>query len=321
MSQGPTQSPIPGSSTEPNKSSDTLTVLVFKDNYAARTFTIPLQWISRLGALLGIMVGVTTICTFVSIKYYRIAARADLDRVQDLEQELTDLRANLKNWEAKSSETTGSSSSTVAISGASTPNLVESSVSVSNHSNSSSTSPSQLATHGDVRIFTSFPSSFALRTPDPSSLPFVIQPPKVSWRGKTLNVKFALQYTKPDQGSQEGKILILARGPESLLSYPANSMTPLGADHLLSTLKGESFAVSRFREVKAEFGPLRSLDSIQNIEIFIADSKGQLLIYKNIETSKLKSSPEIVPQTSTSTPPPNLLPKDAPAESESTSSP
>src|SRR3954471_4861249 len=83
-----------------------VTVLVFKDNYAARTFQIPLNWISRFGIFLGILVGLTTASVFIAFKYYRVAVRTDPSRVQDLEQELTDLRSNLKSLDAKAPDST-----------------------------------------------------------------------------------------------------------------------------------------------------------------------------------------------------------------------
>jgi hypothetical protein len=260
------------------QASENVTVLVFKDNYASRTFNIPLHWVSRLGILLGLMIGVTTLSTFAAIKYYRVASKADLNHVQDLEQEIIDLRTNLKANENKSPET-GTPLASAPNPAPMTPSAPRLSV----------TSGSGTATPAGS-VFTSFSPSFQFQLPDLATLPFVLQPPKVNWHGKTLRVRFALQYVKKDQGTQEGKILILARGPETLMSYPAGTMAPIGAEYLFAHEKGEPFAVSRFREVKADFGPLKSTSSIHEIEILITSTQGQLLVYKKVPVSKPVSS-------------------------------
>jgi len=80
----------------PASSSD-LTVLVFKDNSTARTFRVPISWISRLGLFTGIIAAVAILGIFLSLKYYvtaRMALKtADPTYVQDLEQEVASLRA------------------------------------------------------------------------------------------------------------------------------------------------------------------------------------------------------------------------------------
>jgi len=251
---------LPGS-----KGSENVTVLVFKDNYAARTFNIPLCWISRLGWLSGLMVCVIILSTFAAIKYYRIAAMADLNHVQDLEQEIIDLRTSLKNGESKNSD---------ALKEPPSP------------------SPPSPSPGIHAPIFTSFPSSVQLQLPEDSTLPFSVLPPKISWSGKTLRVRFALQYIKQDQGTQEGKILIVARGPGVLLSYPTGTLAQAGGEFLFAPDKGESFAVSRFREVKADFEQILSRNSIQHIEIFLINPKNQLLFYQKLATPQESSQPK-----------------------------
>lgn len=232
--------------------SDKITLLVFKDNYAARTFQIPLSWISRFGLALGAVLALSLVSTFTAFKYYRVAVKTNPIRVQDLEQEINDLRANLKNLESKPTSTPSNTKTISPVDGKSIP------------------------------IFSSFPLSIQTQIPDASTLPFKIQSIETLWMGKTLRVKFSLNYTKGDEGTQEGKVLILARGPESLLAYPAGSFNRVGSESLFNPEQGESFSVSRFREVKADFGPMHSTDSIQEVEIFIFTHQSQLLSYQKI---------------------------------------
>src|SRR3974390_429208 len=84
-----------------SKSSDQITVFVFKDNYAARTFQISLAWISRLGLLGSAMIGITLVSAYFALKYYRTAHRMDPTHIQEVEQELTALKSSYQALEAK----------------------------------------------------------------------------------------------------------------------------------------------------------------------------------------------------------------------------
>ncbi|MGZ3708164.1 MAG: hypothetical protein ACXWPM_04975, partial [Bdellovibrionota bacterium] len=49
-------------------------------------------------------------------------------------------------------------------------------------------------------------------------IPITIQAPRVQWSGGKLRVKFALQYVKEDKGNQQGRIIVIARGPETVMA-------------------------------------------------------------------------------------------------------
>lgn len=238
-----------------NEPSDKVTVLVFKDNYAARTFQIPLVWISRLGILLGLIIGLTITSVVIALKYYRIAVASNPARVLDLEQELIDLKTNIK-----SSETT--------------------------HPNTAANPAAQTASSR----FPLFAPGFGTTLPDPATLPISLQETKISWRGGFLKLRFAIEYRKEDGGSQQGRILILARGPSTLTTYPAGALNSVTAGYLLSPEKGEEFNVSRFREVKASLGPVASQKDLKEIEIFILNQENQPLIYQSLPVSSTGNS-------------------------------
>ncbi len=228
--------------------SNHVTVLVFKDNYAARTFKIPLKWISKLGLLVGFLVSLTVISVFMACKYYKIASIADPSKIQDLEQELLELRTSIKK-------------------------------------------PTPAASANNSLFFSGFPALSPV-LPDPSTLPFSIISHTITWRDKMLQVQFSLQYTKEDQGNQQGKILILARGPNYLLSYPPATLNRAGTPHLISLENAEPFSVTRVRHVKAVFGPIATHKDLQEIEIFIFDNLGQILKYQKFETPSMTPPPE-----------------------------
>ncbi len=247
--------------------SNKVTVLVFKDNYSARTFQISLKWISRLGFFLGTLLLLGLISIGIAVQYYRLASKTDLSRVQDLEQEIADLRiAAQENKETKAVEAH--------------PVPTPSNVSVES---------TPIAT--SATAFAAFAPAHQSKLPDAATLKFSMETPQLSWRGKNLRVKFALSYTKEDQGNQEGRILIVGRGPETLVTYPAGTLSRVGKDFLFLPEKGEFFSVSRYREVKANLGPFHQADSIQDVEIFIFDTQGQILTYQLLSPSPARKTP------------------------------
>ena len=72
-----------------------ISVLVFKDNYSARSFSIPIGWFNRFGILLGILVISTLMSTITAGWYFWKTRTLGPGKVQDLEEEVDDLRAKL----------------------------------------------------------------------------------------------------------------------------------------------------------------------------------------------------------------------------------
>ncbi|HAR42001.1 MAG TPA: hypothetical protein DCS07_05120, partial [Bdellovibrionales bacterium] len=124
---------------------------------------------------------------------------------------------------------------------------------------------------------------------NPDTVPIGIHSPKVVWEGKSLAVNFAIQYRNEDGKNQQGKIVVLAYGPEALLTYPAGVLNFSGSGSLLTADKGEYFSVSRFREVKAKFGPVASTDHLRNVDIFLFENSGKLLVHQNFKTGPAKN--------------------------------
>ncbi len=261
---------------------DKVTLLVFKDNFAARAFQVPLGWITRFGILLALILIFSTGATLTAIKYYRIAQQTDLARVQSLELELSDLKANLKTKENPSK-----SPSQPQASHSTQPNQEQQDTSspaptLQDETNMSPDNPvAALSKPMMNSIFSALVSGEPDGViPDPKSISISVRNPRFSWQNTTLQVRFALQYNKGDQGSQQGKIVILARGPETLISYPPGTITAAGDPSLINFKNGEFFSVSRFRETKASLGPVSSKNAIQELEILILTKEGRVLLYQ-----------------------------------------
>lgn len=264
-----------------------VTVLVFKDNFSSRTFRIPLSWISRFGFALGACAAASLILLFLTVKYYRMARNSNPVRVMELEGELDELRASYKSVEAKASAASLAAATKPAPAPADKPAGAASPVPVPTVTVTATATPSAAnpVTPTRATLFSAVPLSKLAKMPDPATLPFKLVQSKVVWRKNTLSVQFAIQYTSEDGGNQQGRIVILARGARTLMTYPEKVMNVAGADSLLQPDQGEYFSVSRFREVKADFGPVPT-DTLKTAEVLIFNTQGDLLVAEryNAET-------------------------------------
>jgi hypothetical protein len=156
-------------------------------------------------------------------------------------------------------------------------------------------------------IFSALPAEVQA-APAGNAVTVKIQNLKAQWTSdKKVRIHFDLQYVKTDGGNQQGRIVILARGPETLLAYPDGVLNRTGAGSLISPDQGEYFSVSRFREVKAEFGPMRSTSSLEDLEVLIlGTTSGQSAMHGQLLIHEL-----VTPEAPASTPKPKQAPKKA----------
>lgn len=248
---------------------EAVTVLVFKDNHASRTFNLPLAWVSRFGTILGIAILLTVGSIALAVRTHIETRRAAPARLRELEQEIVDLRSQL----AQAVAAKGPSTTAVAV--APPANTADSQI------------PAQPAPAAPqtATIATTVPGVPVLvktaPIPDPASLSFKISEPKASWKGKYLQVRFGIQYTRTDGGNQQGKIVIIAKGAQTLLSYPSGTLSGTG-ESLLDANKGEFFSVRAFRATAADFGPLAVGQNVESVQAMIFDQNGQLILIENI---------------------------------------
>jgi len=62
-------------------------------------------------------------------------------------------------------------------------------------------------------------------------------------------------------------------------------LNPSDSSSLIAPDKGEYFSVSRMREVKAEFGPMKSSSELKTVEVFLFSGQGGLLIHQTLTPS------------------------------------
>lgn len=273
-------------------SHDRITLLLFKDNHAARSFQISLGWLSRLGLIAGTLLTITLISLGFTLKYYYIASQADLSRVHSLEHQLEDLKAAQSSNENKS--TPGNDPTTFLKSVTSDSTESETGTSPlpflkENPSKPSSAPSTPAGTSGF--LFGSLLPSQSLPAKDPSQIPINLEAIKTSWEGTTLKINFSIHYAWDDKGSQQGTIILLAHGPRNLIGHPAEIFGDTQSPTLILPDKGEHFSVSRFREVQAQFGPVSTPSALRKIEILIFTEEGQLLVHQTVQTEETPESP------------------------------
>lgn len=264
---------------------DDLTVLVFKDNSTARTYRVPLNWISNLGIIAGTVGGLAVLGVFLTTKFY-LAERQALKvanpaYVQDLEQEIASLRSTkallqlqLQNGTQVAPQVQTSAVPVAAASAAApAPTVTVTVTPVA----SAQTKTTQAA--APAFGFSALPAGVQA-PPAPNDSAIAIYDPHVQWHGRTLTVQFFIQYVKEDKGNQQGRIILLARGGDTLLAYPSGVLNSSDSSSLVAPEKGEYFSVSRIREVKADFGPMKSNAALKDVEVFLFGNEGRLLVHQ-----------------------------------------
>ncbi len=271
-----------------SKTPNRITVLVFKDHLAARAFHVPIRWVSQLGALIGLFLIFSTLMCVFAGRYYRMASKTQAAETQaPLLAPVNSLSLSQQKAQNQPAEA-----------GSTMPDQLETQTPSPNSPNEANLNPESQSQPLQGILFTGLSTAGTQATPipDPSSLAFSIRNPRYSWQNGTLQVRFALQYTRSDRGSQQGKIIVLARGPSTLLSFPSGTLNPTGMTTLIDYSKGEFFSVSRFREGVATFSSLPSKSLVKEIEILILSKSGELLLHQSFPlTEPAPRTPEAEP--------------------------
>ena len=233
-----------------------LTVVLFRNHLTSRTFEVSLKKLERIGIsfVIAIFLALFSALFFVraGVKMMNTEGGRSLQRAEELEKQLAEMRTS---YEALQSHISGTSNPGSAI----TPSSMRS------------------------ILFTSIPTA-SLRSPIPSrdSLPFRLDSLKAHWQGNFLNVTTAIEYTRGDEGTQQGNFFLMAQGPQNLYAHPEGAFGEAGAETLMEPESGEYFSVARYREVRARFGPVERHDQITNISILLFDRNKNLIYFDRI---------------------------------------
>jgi hypothetical protein len=153
----------------------------------------------------------------------------------------------------------------------------------------------------------------------PAELKIALTPPQVQLKSNRLQVKFAIQYTADDGKNQQGRIVLLARGPSGILAYPEGVLNEMRAETLLAPERGEFFSVGRYREVINEFDlPPTNPSQWKEIEVLIFQSDETLLLRERIDIiESLRGQTSTGGDRAKARPAPSQKPKSEPSGADS----
>ncbi len=103
---------------------------------------------------------------------------------------------------------------------------------------------------------------------------------------KQITLDFELHNVDPQQRQMKGYIVALAKTTDALVSYPNTAFAP-SQNIFLDFTRGETFAVSRFRQARAVFSSA-GLEGARKIyyQILIFGTDGKLIFNQHIEGTK-----------------------------------
>jgi hypothetical protein len=261
-----------------------------------------MKWIQQFGWVLAICFLTSFLCLGIAI--FMTANRSTRfiahELSQDSSSKVHDLETQLKEAQERIQTLTAAASAQTTVVSSATP-LASATVTATDASTPESSHPLANAPIIDPALISpatpiSASKPFLFKAlPDqvqatPADVPIILGSPSARWNGKTLAVRFNLQYISKASGGQQGRIVILARGPGMILSHPGQVFQETGKDILIDPNKGEFFSVSRFRDTKADFGPISSRDAISEVEVLVLSTSGQLLIHEKIVPSQTPGS-------------------------------
>ncbi len=274
-----------------------LTLLVFRGERTARSFEFSEGWLIRIGIALWACLAITISSLILTARFYNRAKQADPGHSIELENQIQTLKGQLASVESQKKIALTATAAPVAAPAAPVAAPAP-------------TTPSAVA--GADPLFSALPEGSSIPT-DAAQSGLVIEEAKATWSGNTLKVRFGLKpLTENPPNPIQGRIVVLARGGDALLAYPAGALNPT-AKTLIQADKGEFFSVTRFRETTAAFPAVKSKSPLQSVEILVFSSDGKVLIHQTLTPTAATPKPKAAPKPADSPTAPEAAAPGAPA--------
>ena len=94
-----------------------------------------------------------------------------------------------------------------------------------------------------------------------------------------------------DGGKLSGKLIVLARGNETLLGYPRGVLNMSGKGSLINIEKGDFFSISRFRRGRARFSTSGVQNAIRQLQVLAVSDSNELLVNRVIKVPPMPPKP------------------------------
>jgi hypothetical protein len=245
------------SSSKKNRLDKVLTVQVHHQNLDPRTFKVPVKWIYRTSLLAWLLIVITLTSVFLAIKADRMKTRGQNTIVQ--------------------SEPTGISPSPETTSNRNAED-----------SKASDTKPDAepgQPMEAKEALWSGLAPNIAM--PAKGFVPPIdLGDVKVNWQGKFATITGVVAYREQGKGSQQGHIVVLARGKDRIYGHPESVFNTGNSAHLFNAENGEYFSVARFRMLKAKLGPFESPAQLDQVQIYLFDLENKLLITQSFQHGK-----------------------------------
>jgi hypothetical protein len=261
-----------------------ITIQIFKDELNPRTLRVPESWFTRAAVLAWLLVIIAVGTTIFAVRLYQSDRSASPTLIQELENEVQQLKIALEK----------SSPQGQRIADLNTPSD-SANPDQKNAAEKSTTDP--LATDARPTPGTGTPilakdgvwSGLARGISAPpigTVAPINIEDARIQWTGKQVQFSAAILFQNAGKGSQQGRLVILARGSDRIYSHPAGALNFGSGDALMQSERGEYFSVSRYRPIKTTFGPFENQQQLSQIQVFAFNTQNQLIFVKTFSYEK-----------------------------------
>ena len=245
-----------------------LTLRIHLENLNARTFKIPLSWITQSALIAWALLSLACIASTYAIKEYISERSARPELVNELENEIQELKIALEKKGTPSTLSVNSQTSTDALKG---------------DLKSSNEKPAPgpgVSIESKEGVWTGLAENISL--PPAGIIPNIkLEDPRIDWEGKYANFTVNILYKDPGKGSQQGHLVALARSPDLIFAHPDGVLNTPSNHYLFNPNKGEYFSVAKFRVLNARFGPFENKKQLNEIQVFFFDLNSKLIMIQN----------------------------------------
>ena len=246
-----------------------LTVQVHHQNLDPRTFLVPVKWIYRSSVLAWLLIVISLTATFFAIKTYRMKGGNHSSIIAELENEIRELKSSGGGTAVPQPVAAKPSSETDDPNARDTKPEAE---------------PGQPMT-AQEGIWTGLAPRITLPSRD-FVTPIELNDLKINWQGKYAIISGIVAFKEQGKGSQQGHIVVLARGKDRIIAHPDNVLNVSNSSFLFNAENGEYFSVARFRILKAKLGPFDNTSQLEQVQVYLFDADNKLILTQSFQHGK-----------------------------------
>ncbi len=254
------------------KNDNILTVQVYQNHLNPRTFKVPFRWITGASVFAWILFALTLISSFYAAKLHFSEKSSRPALVDELENEVQQLKIAL---EKKGDTTLNNNAANQPLSTGKSDPLASDEKPAPGPG---TTLEGKEGTWGGLAEGISAPTGAAET--------IKLEDTRLDWQGKFANFTAGVLFREPGKGSQQGHIVVLARGPKQIAAHPDNVLNTSSGDHLFQPARGEYFSVSRFRPLKTHLGPFESQSELSEVQVYVFDLNNTLILLRTYKYGK-----------------------------------